>query len=476
MANQFVNLPALAANGVGAAVDVSSFGALKTIVVQGSWPSPLKAPTINIEMNNDSVPTGSWAPVVTFRGSGVITISIAARWMRVRTSAYKGGAAPDVNMGGSDDGALFAALVVPAGNGVGAAVDVSTLASLKTLQIGNRFSGSIILELSEDAGGTNWAEWAAVQAPGQASNIAVANWARIKRVGVPANDPYGVPIATLGGVDPTSSSGGGPGVFTSLTVQELRFTPQITPAALAAGATNDYGPANFDTTSVMRQATDAGGSTLNGLVAQNPGDIRIIENLGPGPLTLANEAGASAAANRITLPGAKPATVPAGGSFIVGYDGTTARWHLLAEGSGGALVASTLSVDTTFTGDGVNTLYQTKIQGYLALNGAITPAVLPAGATNDYDLNPALSTGNRIRQATNAANSVLTGMVSNGINGGIWLLINLGTGTLTLKNEDAGSAAGNRFSLAGGVDRVIGSHGSVFITYDTVLARWSVVG
>lgn len=599
MANQFVNLPALAANGAGAAVDISTFGAIKTIVVQGVWAAPNKAPTVNIEINNDSVPNGSWAPACpSIRGTGIVTFSSAARWMRVRVSGYRGGQAPDVNLGGTDDGADFATLTVPAGNGVGAAVDVTSLGLLKTLVVNNRFSGAIILELCEDAAGVNWAQWSSMQAPGAMTNIAAAYWARLKRVGIPANDPYGTPLATLGGANPTPGGGGGSAVFTTLTVQELRFLPSISPAALAAGATNDYGPAGFSTTTRVRQATNVAGSTLNGLVAQNDGDLRIIENIGTGTLTIANEAGASAAANRFTCPGGTDLVISSGGAVQAIYDGTTARWLLvaavgtsvtpsfseltltppispaalaagttndygpaglatssvvrlttdaggstlsglvaqgdgdirilenlgpgtltltnagggsaaanrfalpgasssivraggaivviydvattswrqLAMGSGGAEILNTLLVNTTITSDGELVSYQTKFTGYLARNGGTTPAALAAGETNDYDITAVLIGANRIRQATDAANSALSGMVSIGINGAEWILVNLGPGTLTLEHEDVSSAAANRFSLEGAANRVIGVNGAVIITYDSVLARWLCIG
>ena len=246
MANTFLNLPAPAGNGAGAAVDVSSMGALKSIVVQGVWPKPQKTPTVNIEMNNAAVATdGSWAPVCTFYGTGIQTVQIAARWMRARVSNYNAGAAPAVNVGGVDDGSVFAELIAPAGNGLGAAVDISALPALKTLQIGGRFSGSIILELSEDAGGTRWAQWEAMQAPGQQTQIAVAYWARLKRVGVPSNDPYGVPVINLGAALPGSGGDG-----TGVNVQD-DGTPVVTPATTL----------NF--TGAMPRVTDGGGGLAN---------------------------------------------------------------------------------------------------------------------------------------------------------------------------------------------------------------------
>lgn len=210
MANDFVTLTAPVGNGAGAAVDVSALGALKTAISQGVWPPPLRTPTVTIEINNAAVSTdGTWAPICpSFRGTGVRQFTCAAKWMRVRVSGLQaGGAAPSVKVGANDDGCVFVNLPVPAANGVGAPVDVHALPQLYTLVVGDRFSGSIVLEISEDTAGVKWSEWQAMQAPGSLTRVATAYWARIKRVGVPTTDPLGVPVANLGATQPVGGSG-----------------------------------------------------------------------------------------------------------------------------------------------------------------------------------------------------------------------------------------------------------------------------
>lgn len=205
MANLFLNVPSQAGNGSGAAVDFTTFGATKTIVVAGSWPETMQ-PTINIEINNDAAQLGTWAPIATFQGTGEKTVDVACMWIRVRVSNYRSGSAPEVDIGGTDAGTLFASLPVPAGNGVGASVDISALGLFKTAQIGNAFRGSLIIEFSED-GGAEWAQFIALSAPGSASKVAAANFARVRRVGVPQVAP-GSPLVTLGACD----VGGGGGI------------------------------------------------------------------------------------------------------------------------------------------------------------------------------------------------------------------------------------------------------------------------
>ena len=142
------------------------------------------------------------------------------------------------------------------------------------------------------------------------------------------------------------------------------LTAQTTPAALPAGNTNDYAPANLEVITHLRQATNAAGSTLTGLIAQTDLDLRVIANLGPGNLTLTNEDASSVAANRFTLPGGLPYVLAPGGSIMVAYDMPTSRWTVWAgqaqpstpaaqdnvlvygDGSDGDV---TISVDTTLS-------------------------------------------------------------------------------------------------------------------------------
>lgn len=209
MANIFTNLPRpAAANGSGAAVDTSGCGADKYIIVDGSWTLPDRPPTVTIEINNDSVPNGTWAPLCSFVGNGKKAIQCAARWMRATVSNYRGGTNPLINFGSTDDPATFVTPAVPAADGVGAATDITALPEIKTITIGDTFTGAVILEYSEDAGGVDWAELPAMWAPGTMTFPLIANWIRVRRQGIPAAATPGTPIVNLGGVAPSGGSGG----------------------------------------------------------------------------------------------------------------------------------------------------------------------------------------------------------------------------------------------------------------------------
>ncbi len=207
MANLFVNLPAPAGNGVGAAVDLSAFGATKTFIVSGSW---ARAPIVTIEMNDDPGQAGSWAPVgVSSQGAGKFTIDIVGVWFRVNVQLFRGGSAPDVNVGGTDNGTLVLSLPVPAGVGVGAAVDISSLGSFKTAWVANTFRGNLLVELSTD-GASDWSPGFSFTSPGQQSKVSIAHWARVKRL-APGTDTL-LPLVFLaaavdGGIGPTGPTG-----------------------------------------------------------------------------------------------------------------------------------------------------------------------------------------------------------------------------------------------------------------------------
>jgi hypothetical protein len=117
-----------------------------------------------------------------------------------------------------------------------------------------------------------------------------------------------------------------------VSTQTLALT-SITPSALPLGETHDYDPSDatsgvsFVDVDRIRQATDAGGSTITGIVATSDGDLIIVDNFGPLMLGIAHESLSSVAANRFTCPGAFGLTIAVGGSVWFVYDGPTSRWR-----------------------------------------------------------------------------------------------------------------------------------------------------
>ena len=119
MPTAFVNLPAPAGNGSGAAVDVSGLALDKTIVNGGN--GGIFEPFVSIEISNDAGAT-KWTEIFTFSGPNDITLPVACHWMRATVSNYRGGGAPQVDAGSDVGAASFVTLVAPATDGSGAAV------------------------------------------------------------------------------------------------------------------------------------------------------------------------------------------------------------------------------------------------------------------------------------------------------------------------------------------------------------------
>lgn len=224
-----VNLPTPAGNGSGAAVDVSAFGAIKTVTVQTTG-FLLGDPITTIEVSNDDV---NWAALQTFIIPGNNTFEIACNFMRATVSNFKGGSAPVVEVGGTDDGTVFLSVPVPAGDGTGAGVSAATLPLFKTIQIGGAFQGVVIVEISED-GGTSWSQGFSFNQPGIQSSVIAFNRVRITRQGV-ALVP-GTPVCNIGATAPVGGGGGGGGggtiaasfTYTVLGTEPGFGTPDIT--------------------------------------------------------------------------------------------------------------------------------------------------------------------------------------------------------------------------------------------------------
>ena len=267
--NTFVNIPVPAANGSGPAVDVSAFGASKTVSVAGPFDA-----AVTIEYSNEAVPT-SWAPLVTFNNPDGNTYDFVAHWMRATVRGYKSGT-PQCDVGGPDHGASFASLPVTVGNGAGAAVDVSGLGTFKTVTVGGAYRGNVQIEISED-GITAWSQIGlGFPTPGGQSQAVTAHWMRAVRSGVPLIDP-GLPIVDVGGAQGADDN-----------------TIDVEDEGVNLGA---FSVLNFVGGGVT--ATDAGGGVAQISVPAPPVPAIIVEDEGialPGVFTTLNFTGGGIAA------------------------------------------------------------------------------------------------------------------------------------------------------------------------------------
>lgn len=256
MAYTQVSLPAPAANGSGAAVDVSTFGATKTVTVSAGG-NDVHQPSVLIEVSNQSSPT-KWAPLAYFQPDGEETVTVACRWMRATVVNFVGGDAPTVEVGGDDAGAEFATLVAPSGDGDGAGVDTSSLGPFKTVHVAGPFRGVVNIEISQD-GGASYSQ--ALSFPSGEAGIQSAtfqaDFMRVSRDGVPTIDP-GTPIVNVGGATDAGSGGGGSTVtvfrYTADGTEGDTFTVNL-PAARASNLYNVQvtygGPNNLKVVSAL---------------------------------------------------------------------------------------------------------------------------------------------------------------------------------------------------------------------------------
>lgn len=217
------NLPVPAGDGAGAAVDVSTLGGDRTVVVGGSLSG-----VIHVEVSNEAVPT-SWAEVASFPGSfptparGKKSLEIAARWMRARVTDFVAGAG-NVDVGGDDAGSGFLNLPAPAGNGTGAAVVTAGLEVFRSVTVGGTFTGSVLIEVSED--NVSYGQCMVFGAPGVQSMPIAASFMRVRRANITPGFA-GLPLVNVGG-----AGVGGGGLVCG-------FTPTAVPFADVMGCLTD---------------------------------------------------------------------------------------------------------------------------------------------------------------------------------------------------------------------------------------------
>jgi hypothetical protein len=208
MGNLFLDLPLPVTNGPGVAVDTSAMGNPKTITVLGSFAGA----TITVEGSTDGGVV--FAPVCpSFQNhGGKRVVNVAAEFMRVRVSGRRAGVQFTANcdIGANDIGGLFGAIPIPAGDGPGLPLNVSTFGSFATFVIGGNFPGqTVLVEVSED--GSSWAALTAFAGQGGLQSMEVTgNFVRVNVSGRRPTLPF-TATASVGAVnDPTSGGAGSP--------------------------------------------------------------------------------------------------------------------------------------------------------------------------------------------------------------------------------------------------------------------------
>ncbi len=104
---------------------------------------------------------------------------------------------------------------------------------------------------------------------------------------------------------------------------QLALTGVISPASLTAQQ-DDYNPSGLSTAAVARLSSNAS-RAITGFQGGTAGRLMYLFNVGANPILLANENGASTAANRFSI--GVDRTLAPGRSIALIYDATSSRWR-----------------------------------------------------------------------------------------------------------------------------------------------------
>jgi len=119
---------------------------------------------------------------------------------------------------------------------------------------------------------------------------------------------------------------------TFITTGSIRHEGVISPTQIAANQT-DYAPTNGGIVRQWRLSSDASRNIYSLSPSdRTDGTEKELINVGAQNIVLIHDDGATGtAAHRFKFPSAANVTVPADGCATVRYDGTTARWRLVAK-------------------------------------------------------------------------------------------------------------------------------------------------
>lgn len=180
--------------------------------------------------------------------------------------------------------------------------------------------------------------------------------------------------------------------------------------------------------------------TVNGFASGTDGRPLIIYGAGQ-PVTLANEATGSVAANRITTGTGGSVTLTADQGALLVYDLTSTRWRIAGIFSGALTDGPTITNTATGT---INDM-------------ASDSSGTPASAARFTGVAP-----------------TLTGIV--GGTSSRKLVLEAVGGPLIVKNDNTGSGASNRILTGTGADLTIAAGGAILLVYDATSTHWRVVG
>jgi hypothetical protein len=194
MATVGVSLAVVPGTGVGAPSSTANMAGPKSVLVSGVF-------TGQVIVEAAAVVGGVFCQIATFTAPVSKLVEVACAQMRVRSQNV--GGVPVVDITAEGGVVESAVLVAPAGNGAGAAVDISTLGEFTTAMVSAGFTGTVVVELSED--GVNWVQGfpTFTGVGGCESKVTPANFARVRRAGATGGP---IPTVNLAAVDVASGN------------------------------------------------------------------------------------------------------------------------------------------------------------------------------------------------------------------------------------------------------------------------------
>lgn len=115
-------------------------------------------------------------------------------------------------------------------------------------------------------------------------------------------------------------------------LQALDWLETISPSTLSAD-TNDWAPTGLSAANLIRVASNDHARGLTGIAAQAANRLLVLANVGSFALVLRAQNASSSAANRFAIP--NDFSLEPTRSAVLRYDGTLARWTVVAAGPDG---------------------------------------------------------------------------------------------------------------------------------------------
>ena len=162
----------------------------------------------------------------------------------------------------------------------------------------------------------------------------------------------------------------------------------------------------------------------------------------------------------------------ANGSQGIGAGGRISGLELLASGTKSSMPTST---DTAFIGWSSGPLMY-NVNGFVSLPNVALPDWPTATSVGAPSHNLDNGTGRYMQALISSGAGSMTGMSTGaGTSGVSYLFVNENASdTITIKHEDSGSTAANRFHCSTGADIVLSAGQAADVTYVTRISRWRV--